>query len=168
MDSYKIEDLFCRMRDGFRSLSGNPNLGVWEFTESSNFIFAIPLRHRLWDPRQNYEFKKGLQFYIEDSRINCRFLVGEALDSGKAPIYRTCQLFEVKVLVDNRGNLSCEVPGHHAQSLEDFVRGLGRFPGGVVTSPLACKSGTHGNCTGLTTQKSCNCWRANPFEEPAA
>ena len=132
--SMPVEKKFPHLSRGFRSLSGNPNLGVWEINES-NFIFAIPLRPRPRDCNNVHEFDKGIQFYVDDNANKIMCCLWERKPPTEPAEYSKEDLFAMEILVDPRGNLSCRIPGFGEQSLENFVRGAADYLEGYPRPP---------------------------------
>ena len=128
------QKVFSGLLRGVRGLSGNLDLRDWVLDEKSNFIFAIHCKPRPGDARNPYEFAKGIQFYLDDeNRIWCRLLVRKT--PSDTLCYSKCKLFQVIVLADPKGNLSCCIPGHDKQTMETFVRGAADYLEGHPRPP---------------------------------
>ena len=121
-----IQKLFSGLLKGVCGLSGNPDLRVLVLDEKSIFTFAIHCKPRPGDARNPYEFAKGIQFYLDDeNRIWFRLLVRKTPDDTLC--YSEYKSFQLTVLADPKGNLSCCIPGHDKQTMETFVRGAADF-----------------------------------------
>ena len=131
-NEHTVEKQFSYLLKGFRGLSGNPDLCVWEVNEMK-FIFALNRQCRPGDWCNPYEFDKGVKFFINKKGGISAHLKTRVHES-EPPRYDEGELFDLKVLVDPRGNTSCSLPGHAKICMEDFVRNTAYFLEGTPPS----------------------------------